>query len=38
MPKTKQKYQMELLERRLELTRVIVAAEANPKDEKIQIK
>ena len=36
MPNTKQKYEMELLERRLELTQVSVAAEANPKGEKIQ--
>ena len=36
MPNTKKKYRMDLLDRRLDLTQVSVAAEANPKGLKIE--
>jgi|RifCSP13_3_1023840.scaffolds.fasta_scaffold00432_11 hypothetical protein len=37
MPNNKKKFEIELLNRRLELTQVSVAAEANPKGLKIQV-
>ena len=36
MPNNKKKFEIELLNRRLELTQVSVASEANPKGLKIQ--